>query len=79
MNKSRTIINPSNGMHVKTWIVYQRPQSGGFIAVDHAGKSFYGGTEYDAVIKRAMRGRIFPLPLDKQLNSPYLYRSNYES
>ena len=59
MNKSRTIISPANGMRVNTWVVYQR-QMGDYIAVDHAGKSFYGRTELDAVLNRACNGRVFP-------------------
>ena len=60
MNKSRVIINPANGMSVNTWVVYER-SNGGWIAVDHAGKSFYGSTEIDAVLHRARKGRVFPL------------------
>ncbi len=59
MNISRVIINPANGMAVRTWIVYERPQSGGYIATDHAGKSFYGNTELEAVLHRARKGRVF--------------------
>jgi len=67
MNKSRVIINPANGMRVNTWVVYERHQSGGWIAVDHAGKSFYGRTEFDAVIARATKGRVFPLFLKSDM------------
>ena len=48
MNISRVVINSANGMRRNTWIVYKRPQSFGWIAVDHAGKEFYGHTECDA-------------------------------
>ena len=61
MNISRVIINAKNGMPVRTWIVYKRPQSHGWIATDHAGEKFYGHTEYDAVINRATKGVVFPL------------------
>ena len=59
MNTSRTVISADNGMRVNTWVTYQR-QMGDWIAVDHAGQSFYGRTELDAVLHRARKGRVFP-------------------
>ena len=72
MNISRTIISKYNGMRVNTWVVYQR-QMGDYIAVDHAGESFYGRTEYDAVLNRARNGRVLPCKMKADVKAGIVY------